>query len=445
MTKDMTSSSPLKLILTFSVPLLIGNIFQQLYNMVDTLIVGRYLGVDALAGVGSTASVSFLVIGFIMGMTGGFGVLISQRFGAHDYNGMKRAVASAIILSVVLTVIITALSTVFAHPLLRFMQTPIEFYNYAYDYIIIIFAGSAAAMFYNILSSILRALGDSRTPLYFLIISSFINIILDIAFIGYCNMGVAGAAWATVTSQAVSGLLCLIYMKKRFPILKIPRSAWAFDPGLILRHLQLGFPMALQFCVIAIGSIILQGALNNMGSNIVAAYTAGNKVEQICMQPLATFGLTMATYCGQNLGARRIDRIKAGVKSCFVLSLVTALLGAALLIPFGGYICRIFFKENIPQVTEMAHTYLIICSAFFPALGLLFLYRNALQGMGSSLVPLFAGICELVMRVICAEFLSQHIGYIGLCLAGPMAWVAAAVPLAVMYYIRINRLCKNCA
>lgn len=445
MTKDMTVGSPLKLILAFSIPLLIGNLFQQFYNMVDTLIVGRYLGVDALAGVGSTASVSFLVIGFIMGMTGGFCVLISQSFGAHDYDAMRHTTATAIVLCVILTVIITVLSTVFAHPLLRLMKTPNAYYSYAYDYIIIIFAGSAASMFYNIISGILRALGDSKTPLYFLIISSVINIVLDIVFIRYFNMGVAGAAWATVIAQAISGLLCLVYMKKRFPILKMKRGDWALDFKLMLRHLQVGFPMALQFCVIAIGSIVLQGALNGMGSNAVAAYTAGNKVEQICMQPLSTFGLTMATYCAQNLGANRLDRIKAGVKSCFGLSILTALLGAALLIPFGGVICRIFFADNVPEVLKMAHTYLIICSSAFPALGLLFLYRNALQGMGNSFVPFLAGVSELVMRIISAVFLSKYIGYTGVCLAGPLAWVAAAVPLALMYYLKIHRMQKTAA
>lgn len=443
MTKDMTTGNPLKLIITFSVPLLIGNLFQQFYNMVDTLIVGRYLGVDALAGVGSTGSISFLVIGFVTGMTGGFCVLISQRFGAKDFEDMRHVTAMAILLSAALTVVLTVLSVVFAHPLLRFMQTPPEFYQYAYDYIIIIFAGVGASVFYNIISGILRALGDSKTPLYFLIISSLINVVLDIAFIGYCNMGVAGAAWATVLAQIISGVLCFVYMTIRFPVLKMTKSAWQLDGKVMWRHIQIGFPMALQFSIIAIGAIVLQGTINSMGSRVVAAYTAGSKVEQLCSQPLATFGVTMATYCGQNLGAGRIDRIRRGVNKCAVVSLGAAVLGAAVLLPFGGVISQIFFSEDIPEVTEMAHQYLMVCSSFFPVLALLFIYRNALQGIGNALVPLFAGISELVMRVAAAWFLADRLGYIGLCLAGPLAWIAAAIPLSIMYHRKIKLLAQR--
>lgn len=271
--------------------------------MADTIVVGRSIGVDALAAVGSTGAISFLVLGFVIGLTGGFSVVVAQKFGAGDEQEVRRAVAMSVYLSVLLTIVLTAVSVLCTRPLLNFMQTPANIYDDAYAYIVVIFAGTGATIFYNLLSGVLRALGDSRTPLYFLILSSVINVALDLVFILVFGMGVAGAAYATVAAQVLSGLLCLLYMAKKFPILRFHKSDWAWNGRLVVHHLRLGLPMAFQFSVTAIGVMILQGAINGFGSSVVAGYTAASKVEQLTTQPMMTFGITMATYGGQNLGA----------------------------------------------------------------------------------------------------------------------------------------------
>lgn len=440
MAKDMTIGNPTKLILAFSIPLLIGNIFQQFYSMVDTIIVGRFVGVQALAAVGSTGSLSFLVIGFIMGLTSGFSVIISQRFGANDKRGLKRSVGTSIILCIILTIIITAVSLMTVKPLLVLMNTPSDILDDAYSYISIIFAGTGATIFYNMISSILRAMGDSKTPLYFLIISSVLNVILDLFFIINLSMGVAGAAYATIISQAFSAILCIIYTYKKYDILKLSKNDWKLKKSFALRHLRIGVPMALQFSITAIGVMVLQSALNAFGSTTVAAYTAASKVEQLVIQPCITFGVTMATYCGQNLGAGKVDRIKEGVKKCSIISIVVCVLAAVIVIFFGGTFTKLFISDADVEVIKAAQQYLNTVAVFFPILGVLFIYRNALQGIGDAFVPMMAGVAELVARAIVAFTLPAVLGYAGICLAGPLAWIAATIPLAIAYFKRINML-----
>ena len=429
MTKDMTTGSPVKLILFFSIPLLIGNIFQQFYSMVDTIIVGRFLGVKALAAVGSTGSMSFLILGFVLGLCSGFSVLISQKFGANDNEGLREAVASSIILSVIMAIIITIISIFTAKPLLHLMNTPNDIINDSYSYIVVIYAGTTAAFFYNMISSILRALGDSKTPLYFLIVSSILNIILDLVFIINFKMGVAGAAYATVIAQGVAGLLCLIYTSKKFSMLKL--------------DLKIGIPMALQFSITALGVIILQAAINAFGSNVVAAHTAASKVEQLVMQPSITFGVTMATYCAQNLGAGNIERIKEGVKKCTMINIVIGLISGSILILFGEFFIKMFVSNADKSVIDTAKLYLTTVSIFFIPLSLIFVYRNTLQGMGYTFVPMMAGVYELLARTVVAFTLPAFIGYLGICIASPVAWFSASIPLAFDYKRKINNLLNN--
>ncbi len=440
MTKDMTTGSPVKLILYFSIPLLIGNIFQQFYSMVDTIIVGRFLGVNALAAVGSTGSMNFLIIGFILGLSAGFSVLVSQRFGANDEEGLKKAVASATILSIIMSIIVTVVSVVAAKPLLTLMNTPADIIDDAASYIVIIFAGASATFFYNMISGILRALGDSKTPLYFLIVSSILNIVLDLVFIVNFNMGVSGAAYATVIAQGVSGLLCLIYTSKKFPILKLQKRHFKFEGEYISQHLKIAIPMALQFSITAIGTIILQSAVNGFGSTVVAAHTAASKVEQLVMQPSITFGVTMATYCAQNLGAGNIERIREGVKKCTMINIIIGVVAGFVLVFFGKSFIGLFVSNADPRVMDYAKQYLTIVAFFFIPLSLIFIYRNALQGMGYTFVPMLAGVCELLARTIVAFTLPSLIGYAGICLAGPVAWVAASVPLMINYFKKINNM-----
>ena len=443
MTKDMTSGNPIKLILLFSIPLLIGNIFQQFYSMVDTIIVGRFLGVQSLAAVGSTGSMSFLIIGFVSGLSSGFSVLISQRFGANDYEGLKEAVASSIILSIIMGIIITLVSVFTSKPLLHLMNSPSDIINDAYSYIVIIYAGSSATFFYNMVSSILRSLGDSKTPLYFLIIASILNIILDLVFIINFKMGVAGAAYATVFSQGVSGFLCLIYTSKKFPILKLNKNHFKSGTKYFKEHLRIGIPMALQFSIIAVGIMMLQGAINSFGSNVVAAHTAASKVEQLVMQPSVTFGLTMATYCAQNLGAWNIERIKEGVKKCTIINISIGIISGIILILFGEFFISVFVSNADKEVLDTAKLYLTTISLFLIPLSLIFVYRNALQGMGYTFIPMMVGAYELVARTVIAFTLPAFIEYLGICIASPIAWFSAAIPLAFSYRKKVNILLNN--
>lgn len=442
MEKDMTKGSPTKLLLYFSIPLLIGNVFQQLYNMMDTIIVGRILGINALAAVGSTGSLSFLVLGFVWGLTGGFAVISAQKYGARDYDGLRRAVTTSIRLSLILSILLTALSVAITRPLLQLMNTPDDIIDDAYTYIIVIFAGIIATFAYNMISCILRALGDSKTPLYFLIVSSVLNIVLDIIFIVCFHLGVAGAAYATVISQAVAALLCFFYTAKKYPILRLTKKDWAFSKELTIKHLQLGLPMAFQFSITAIGTVVLQGALNLFGPAKIAAYTAACKVEQLVTQPASSFGVTMANYSGQNLGAGEYDRIRDGVKKCCYLTIAFAVGAAAIVLLFGEPLTRLFVsRDNAEMLTEVlssAKQYLMIVAFPFPILHLIFVFRNALQGIGRSFMPLMAGVFELIVRVVAAFTLPQIIGFAGVCLAGPLAWVSACFPLWIAYAVIIK-------
>lgn len=443
MTKDMTKGEPLRLLLWYSLPLLLGNIFQQLYSMVDTIIVGKVLGEEALAAVGTTGPLNFLVLGFAMGVTSGFAVSVAQRFGAGDEAGLKKSVSSAIVLTVIFTIVLTTLSVLGTRTMLRMINTPDDIFEQAYQYIVVIFGGIATMMLYNILACILRALGDSKTPLYFLIISSVLNILLDLLFIITFDMGVAGAAWATVISQGCSGILCFFYMKIKFPILKLSKADFKVELYRYRKHLAIGLPMAFQFSITAVGTVILQRALNLFGTTKIAAYTAASKVEQLVTQPAGTFGVTMANYSGQNLGADRVDRIKEGVTKCTILTLCFAVLASLVLILFGEPLTSLFLDGDQPEVMEASLLYLRICAVFFPFLNMIFVYRNMLQGIGRSLMPLMAGVFELIARSVVAFTLPDKIGYTGICLAGPFAWIAAAVPLGIAYVIVIRRMMSD--
>lgn len=431
----------MKLLILFSLPLFAGNAFQQLYNMADTLIVGRYLGVKALAALGATGSLYFLLFGLVSGLTSGFSVMVSQKFGAGDYDQMRRSVATSIWLSIASTVIITGGMLLIIRPLLQLMRTPADIFEDGVLYISIIFAGTAASVFYNLLSGILRALGDSKTPLYFLIISSVINVVLDLVFILYCAMGVDGAAYATIIAQAISALLCFLYIKKKYPILKLQKKDWKFDFSFAWEHLKIGIPMALQFSVTALGVMVMQSALNNLGSTVVAAYTAASKVEQIVTTPAMTFGMTMAVYCGQNLGAGKFHRIRAGVRSCTFLSCGVSIVCSAIVFLFGGAFTRLFLDGNDAEVISYSVRYLNLIGLFFIPLSLIFIYRNALQGMGRGFMPMMAGVFEFLARTVVAFTLPAYYGYIGICLANPVAWFAAAIPLMITYLLTIHKMC----
>ncbi|WP_343343701.1 MATE family efflux transporter [Terrisporobacter petrolearius] len=440
MTNDMTQGSPLKIFIFFSIPLLIGNIFQQLYSMVDTIIVGRFVGVDALAAVGSTGSMFFLVNGMILGLTSGFGVLVSQKFGAKDEAGVKKAVASNITLTLISTFLMTVIALIVKNPLLRMMNTPENIFDNANTYITIIFAGLITQALYNMSAGILRALGDSKTPLYFLMISSILNVILDLVFIINFKMGVSGAAYATNIAQGFSAVLCLTYSYKRFQVLRLKKEDFKVDSHYYTKHLKIGVPMGLQFSVTAVGIIIVQSAINVFGSIVIASYTASSKVLQLVMQPSISFGVTIATYAGQNLGAGRFDRIKNGMKIMNKVSIVTSLIAGVILIFLGKYFVTLFIENPTPEIFSYAQQVFNYSAVFFIPLGFIFVYRNVLQGMGESFVPMMAGVYELVARSIVAFTLPKFIGFTGICLSDPVAWIAAAVPLMITYYRKMKKI-----
>ena len=320
------------------------------------------------------------------------------------------------------------------------MNTPDNIFNDAYTYVAIIFAGIITTVAYNMMASILRALGDSKSPLYFLIISSVLNIILDLVFIINFKMGVAGAAYATIISQGVSAILCFIYILKKYTILKLAREDYNVKKSIYIRHLKIGIPMALQFSITALGLLTVQGALNVLGSTVIAAYTASSKALQLVMQPAVTYGVTMATYCGQNLGAKRYDRISDGVNKAVKISIITSLIAGFVLIAFGTQFVKLFIDNPDAQIIAYSKQVLTISGIFFIPLGLIFIFRNALQGIGESFVPMMAGVAELGARALVAFTLPSFLGFFGICLADPVAWIAAAVPLAIYYYITIKKL-----
>lgn len=441
--KDMTSGSPVKIILDFTLPIFIGNVFQQFYNMADTVIVGKFVGTKALAAVGSTGTIMFLIIGFVLGMTAGFTVLTAQRFGAGDMRAMRQTVASAVLLSAGMSVILTVASMAFMKPLLEFMHTPADIFEDAYAYIMIICAGIFAQMLYNLLASVLRALGNSKIPLYFLIMAALLNIVLDLVFIIVFGLGAAGAAYATVTAQGVSGILCLVYIVKKVPVLHLKREDWKPKGHLLRIQLAVGFPMALQYSITAIGTMMVQTSLNLLGSIQVAAFTAASKIEQIVTQAYIALGTTMATYCAQNIGAGNIPRIRKGFKAATIMGCVYSVIVAAVIMTVGKYMTYLFLSGDVADIMKSVDIYLKCVGIFFIPLTVVNLYRNGIQGMGFGLLPMTAGVAELVGRGVVAVIASRQKSFVGVCLASPAAWVLAAALLLVMYYYVIKKCEKK--
>ena len=431
---DMTVGNPTKIILNFTLPIFIGNVFQQFYNMADAVIVGKFVGTKALAAVGSTGTIMFLIYGFVVGMTAGFTVLTAQKFGAGDLPAMRRTVAGASILSLIIGLILTAAFMLLMKPWLHLMNTPSDIYTDAYAYIMIISGGILAQMLYNLLASILRALGNSKVPLYFLIFSALLNIALDLFFIIVFHMGAAGAAIATIISQGVSGLLCLVYIIKKVPILHMTREDWHPEGALLKRQMQIGIPMALQYSITAIGTMMVQSSLNILGSTLVAAFTAASKIEQVVTQAYVALGTTIATYGAQNMGAGNIPRIRKGFRSSTIIGIVYSFAAAALVMTMGKYMSYLFVSEDVALIIDSVDIYLKCVGAFFIPLTIVNIYRNGIQGLGYGLLPMMAGVAELIGRGVVAVIAARQHSYLGVCLASPAAWVLAAALLLVMYF-----------
>ena len=442
-TKDMTNGGIMMNIIKFCLPLMIGNLFQQFYNMADIIIVGQFVGKTALSAVGSVGSLNFLVIGSVIGLCTGFTVPVAQRFGAQDFKALKKYIANIVYTSAALAVVITAIAVDLTDPLLRLMNTPEDIYKDAHDYIVVIFAGIGATILYNILASIVRALGDSKTPLYFLIFSSVLNIGLDVLLITQFNMGVRGAAVATVISQFVSGVMCFFYVKKKFPVLHITKETRGIDLNCIKKLISNGIPLSLQFSITAIGSVMLQSCVNSLGAEAIAAVTIGGKTQLMIVLPSETIGATMTVYCGQNLGAGKIDRIKKGVKSGVVLATCYTVIGFCVARFLGPYISLLFINGGEASIINLAQQYINAGSYFYFILSLLFLFRNSIQGLGYSSVAMFAGFFELVARAIMGFGFVNTLGYDAACIANPVAWIAADIFLIPAFFVVIKKIEKQ--
>ena len=440
MVRDMTKGSPMKLILGFSIPLLFGMLFQQFYNLVDTMIVGKTLGVEALAGVGATGSINFMIIGFCMGVCGGFAIPIAQQFGAGRYSELRKYVYNSYILSIVFSIVLTILSVVFTQSILRLMKTPDNIFWHSYNYIVIIFAGIPTVFLYNIVSSIIRALGDSKTPVIFLVLSAVMNIFLDIWFITGLKMGVAGAAWATDISQFVSGLLCLIYMNKKYDVLKFQKGEKQIHRQHAINLIVNGVPMGLQYSITAIGSTILQAAVNGLGSSYVAAMTAGSKMFNFTCCPFDALGSTMATYGGQNVGAGKIDRLGKGIRAAMIIGAVYSVVALVVLFFTTDYIALLFVDAAEVEIIRLTRRFIIASALFYIPLTGVNVYRFCIQGMGYSVFAILAGVFEMLARTLVAIFLIPVIGFNGACLANPAAWIAADIFLIPAFMHCCNKL-----
>lgn len=424
-TKDMTSGSTMKLILGFAVPLLMGMLFQQVYSLVDTIIVGRFLGVSALAAVGATGSINFLIVGFCQGICNGFALPVAQRFGAKDYDGLHKYVGNSAVLSIIFGGAITLITVITCRPILELMQTPADIIDLSYHYIVVIFAGIPAIMLYNILSAYLRSLGDSITPVIFLVLSAGLNIGLDLLFIVTFHWGVFGAAFATVLSQAVSGILCLILIIKKFDILHLAHDDWRLDWRYSKYLLIMGLPMGLQYSITAIGSVILQASVNTLGSTAVASMTAGSRISMFVVCPFDALGSTMATFGGQNVGAGRLDRLGRGLRSAVILGAVYSALILVVLIFFGRGLILLFVSANEAAVIAQAKQFLVTNAAFYLMLALVNIVRFLIQGMGFSGFAVFAGVFEMVARALVGLIFVPIFGFTAACFASPLAWVFA--------------------
>lgn len=402
MTKDMTKGSPLRLILGFAFPMLLGMLFQQFYNLVDTMIVGKTLGVSALAGVGATSSINFMIIGFCMGICSGFAIPVAQQFGAGKYSELRKYVFNGYVCSAVFAVVMTILSVVFCAPILRLLNTPDDIFMHAYNYIVIIFAGIPTVFLYNIVSGIIRSLGDSKTPVYFLVLSSVINIALDFILILYVKMGVAGAGVATVVSQLIAGVGCTIYMYKKFDILKGTKQEKVISKKHISNLCFIGVPMGLQYSITAIGSTILQAAVNGLGSSYVAAMTAGSKMFNFTCCPFDALGSTMATYGGQNVGAGKIDRLGKGIKAAMLIGAVYSVVALVVLYFSADYIALLFVDAGETAIIELTRRFIMASALFYIPLTGVNVYRFCIQGMGFSVFAILAGVFEMLARTLVA-------------------------------------------
>lgn len=447
MEKKLTEGPPWKVIAQFSLPVIGGNLFQLFYTLADTIIVGKTLGASALAAVGATATIVYFELCFIQGLTGGLGILLGQAMGEGSQVKMKESVSASWVLCLFFSAVLTAILCPLTHSILKWMNTPADIYDRTYEYLLIIFVGTVATVLYNMISNMLRALGDSRTPLCFLIFSSLLNIVLDLVFIVPFRMDVAGAAWATVIAQLVSAVLCILVAGKHYDVLKVRREIWKIQIRPVKQHMRIGCLMGVQMSAMCIGQLAMQAAVNGIGTSAIAGYTAATKVDQLTLLVNGAVSIAIANYVAQNYGAKEWERIQVGVRSCFLmLSALNLVMGAALLLG-KNLVVPLFIDHPSTETIQYSNTFLWVTVPFYLFLGAVNVYRPSIQSMGNTWAPFGACMIELVARLVCTTYGARFFGYTAVCFATPFAWMTSLLLLIPVYFIgecgKIKRMEPN--
>jgi len=434
--KEMTEGRIFPQLFYFTLPLLMGNLLQQTYSLVDAAIVGKFLGIDSLAAVGASSSVVFLILGFCNGCCGGFGIPVAQKFGAHDYSTMRRCVSVSLQLAALMSVVLAVVTGILCDDILRLMRTPSNIFDEAYVYLLITFIGIPCTFFYNLLSSIIRALGDSKTPFWFLLLAAVLNIVLDLFCILVLHWGVAGAAIATVFSQGFSAALCYFYMIRRFAILRTTPAERRFNKSIARILLNIGVPMGLQFSITAIGSIMLQSANNALGTACVAAFTAAMRIKMFFMCPFESLGIAMATFAGQNYGAGRPRRIMQGVKAASLMALAYWIFTFCVLMFGSQRLALLFVDASEAEILADTALFLHVSVTFFPVLGLLCILRYTIQGAGFTNLAMLSGVSEMIARILVSLLAVPAFGYLAVCFGDSTAWIFAdAFLIPAFFYV----------
>ncbi len=439
----MLTAKPLRTIFFFMVPILIGNFIQQVYSLMDSVVVGQFLGSDMLAAVGTTGPIAFLVIGFAQGVASGFSLKFAQFFGRQDVQAMKRSLATSLILSTIISLLLSIVCLTTARHLLHSMNVPEEIFEASYRYIYVIYIGITASIFSTLYVGLLRSMSDSRTPLFIMICSSVVNVLLDLTLIGVFRMDVSMTAWTNVIAQVVSWLLCIRHLRKHYPGLKLTAEDFKVTVRDIGSHLAMGLPMAFQFSITALGVIMVQGALNQLGTDAIAGFSAANKIENFVTQPMVALATAASTYCAQNLGAGNFRRIRSGLHASLVIGLGCTVFASSISYFLGGSLVHVFVSQPSGVLLYHAVHYLRILSFFYPALALLFLYRTCLQGMGENFIPTMGGVAELLGRVFIVIWLFPTLQYDAICFGSPIAWVAAIIPLIIKGVVFVHKGVKR--
>ena len=439
-TKDLTQGNVAKLLLFFAFPTLLSNVFQQFYNLADTAIAGHILGDNALVAIGASSTINSLVLSFAWGLNGGFGIIIAQCFGAKDFKKLKKSVAISLSINVLFSLIVCIFGIFMSRPMLQALNTPAARLNEANSYISVILVFIIVPMLYNLEAVILRSLGDSKTPLYFLIFSSVLNIILDYVLIKFTHMGVKGAAVATVLAQLLSVILCFVVILKNFKIIRLKKNDFHFSASLFKNMMSAGMAMAVMNSIFSIGSIIMQGSINALGEDIIAAHLGSRKVAEMFMQPLVTIGTACSTFVGQNYGALKIGRIKASIKYSTIYSLIWSVFTFFILWFFGGQIARLVTGSASQVVFDNTQMYLRINAPFYFVLGLLFTLRFSIQSVDRKMPPIISSSMELASKIAAAYLFIPLWGYLGACIAEPLSWTLGAIYLLFVFKKEFKRL-----